>query len=65
LGSLSKKKKRETMRNKRKGKDWDRDMHGIPRNRAKTWGTKDRDPKKIRREGKRELFHGLTGSDKD
>jgi hypothetical protein len=53
------------MRNKRKGKDWDRDMHGIPRNRAKTWGTKDRDPKKIRREGKRELFHGLTGSDKD
>ena len=52
-------------RNKRKGKSWDRDMHGHPRNRAKTWGTKDRDPRQIRREGKRELFCGLTGSDKD
>jgi len=52
-------------KNRRKGKSWDKDMHGIPRNRAKTWGTKDRDPKRIRREGKQKLFNGITGSDGD
>ena len=41
----------------RRGKNWDKDSTGRPLFRPKTWGKKDKDPKKDRREWK----HGLTG----
>ena len=42
---------------KRKSKPgWNGDK-ARPHNRAKTWGTKDRDPKRDRRSWKRELTH--------
>jgi len=47
------------MKNVRRGKNWNRDQTGRPITRAKTWGTKDRDPKLDRRNWKKEL--GFTG----
>jgi len=41
----------------RRGKNWDKDSTGRPLFRPKTWGKKDKDPKKDRREWKQ----GLTG----
>ena len=40
---------------KLKSKRVDRDMFGTPRNRAKTWGSKTNDPKKDRRDIKKDI----------
>jgi len=49
------------MKKTRRGKNWNRDETGRPMNRAKTWATKDRDPKRDRRNWRNEIL-GVTGS---
>ena len=45
----------------RRGKNWNRDDTGRPTNRSSTWSKKSHDPKKDRRDSKKEIdirWHG-------